>query len=324
MNVCYSTDENYAIHTCVSIYSLLLNNKTIKNISIYIIENRLSEITKSKIKKIVNQFIEIGYERKLIFLNFLLYESFIKDAKPCGSLSTYGRLFLQDYLKDIDKIIYIDCDTVVLNNIETLFDIQMDGFAVAGVQDICSFINRKPLGLNENDRYINAGVQLINLKYWRENDGMKKCLDFIRKFDGKVPFEDQGTINGVFVNKIKIIHPKYNFMNHMLRFNANKISLIYNIKNYYSNKEIKEANSKPCIVHFTAGFYLRPWFSNSNHPYRKAYKKYRKYLFDDIGTFKKNKKPIKTVEKIKHSLYLILPYFILKLFYKTKRQENVL
>ena len=152
----------------------------------------------------------------------------------------------------------------------------MSDIAVGGVQDIVALSRREPVGLQYGDRYINAGVSLINLKYWRENDGEQKCLDFINAFDGKVPFEDQGTINGVFKGHIKIFSPKYNMMNSYLDFSASQISTYMDVENFYSDEEMKEARSDIRIVHFTAGYYLRPWFSESNHPYKDKYLEYRK------------------------------------------------
>ena len=46
INVVYSTDENYARHCGVSIYSLFDNNKNVDEIDVYIISNALSKETK--------------------------------------------------------------------------------------------------------------------------------------------------------------------------------------------------------------------------------------------------------------------------------------
>ena len=48
LNVVYSTDDNYAQHTGVSIISLLDNNRHFLNIEIYIIDNNISSENREK------------------------------------------------------------------------------------------------------------------------------------------------------------------------------------------------------------------------------------------------------------------------------------
>ena len=88
---------------------------------------------------------------------------------------------------------------------------------------------RLVVGLKYNDRYINSGVILINLKKWREDNLEKKFIDFINKYNGDVPCADQGTINGVCKNKILIIHPKYNTMTPMFSFSAKNDTIVLEI-----------------------------------------------------------------------------------------------
>lgn len=317
MNIVYSTDENYAVHAYISINSLLENNKDIELIVIYIISNRLSMQTKKLFKDLVNSFKSDDVSRELRFLDFVEYEHYVLNAKPCGSLSTYGRIFLTEYL-DVEKVLYIDCDTIILGSIKDLYNTELDDYAVAGVQDIVAYQKRKPLGLKTTDRYINAGICLINLNYWRSNNSMKRCLNIINAFDGNVPFEDQGTINAVFCGKIKIIHPKFNFMNHMIHMSASKISLTADVDNYYSNDDIKNANINPVIVHYTAGYYSRPWYQNSRHPFKDEYiKYYKKSPWKNINLKKTKHTPFSKF--FRHYLIVFTPYFILKIIYKIKR-----
>lgn len=274
MNIAYSTDENYAVHAYISLHSLLDSNIEEKEIHIYLIDNRLSNFTRDAFKQLLKTYSTEERIRTLSIIDFTKYEEYVKDAVPCGSLSTYGRLFLSN-LMDIDKILYIDCDTIVSGSLHELFEMDIEGYALAGVQDIVSLSIRKATGLGYGERYINAGVSLMNLKYWRENKGQEQCLNFIKRYGGKVPFEDQGTMNGVFRGKIKILPPKFNVMNVMIDYSAEQISTYMRVENYYSNSEILEANRDSRIIHFTAGYYLRPWYKNSNHPKAPIYNDYR-------------------------------------------------
>ncbi|PWW98581.1 glycosyltransferase family 8 protein [Clostridium perfringens] len=269
LNVAYSTDENYAKHAWISICSLLENNKKFDEINIYIIDNNITEKTKRNFFDLIN-----GYGRNLIFLKFNDIVKGIDNACPWqNSLSAYGRLFLGN-IKNIDKILYLDCDTVINGSLEELWSINIEKYYLAGVQDTAGPRLRLVVGLKYNDRYINSGVVLINLKKWREDNLEKNFIDFINKYNGDVPCADQGTINGVCKNKILIIHPKYNTMTPMFSFSAKKSERFFEIGNYYNDENIKEAVKNPIIIHYVGGFFIRPWFKNSDHPKKDIYVNY--------------------------------------------------
>ena len=60
MNIVYSSDDNYAQHTGVSIISLLENNKHFNEINIYIVDNDIKNENKIKLNNIANR-----YKRKI-------------------------------------------------------------------------------------------------------------------------------------------------------------------------------------------------------------------------------------------------------------------
>ena len=274
MNIVYSTDEKYAVHAYISINSLLVANSSVPFISFYLISNGLSVQTQNLFIALIESFNGPNNKRNIKIIDFALYIKHVVGAKDCGSLSTYGRLFLQN-INEIDKALYIDCDTLVVGDLMELYKLNLNDIAVAGVQDIVSLETRNSVGLLYGERYINAGVSLFNLNYWRKVNGQKLCIDYLNSCNGDVLFHDQGCINSVFKNNIKIIHPKYNLMNAMLDLSAPKICAFYKIEKYYSKDEINDAKKDPRIIHFTAGNFIRPWYSNSNHPYARIYKKYR-------------------------------------------------
>lgn len=306
MNIAYSTDENYAVHAYISLASLLDHNKEVREIVCYLIDNRLSLDTLHSFQELMDSYQTEHCLRTLKFIDFTEYEKFVIDATPCGSLSTYGRIFLPD-LCNADRILYIDCDTIVVGRLDDLYSINLEEFAVAGVQDIVALPIRKKVGLDYGDRYINAGVSLINLDYWRKNNGQKRCLDFIKAYDGNVPFEDQGTINGVFKGHIKIVSPKFNMMNPLLDYSGSQIAAYMDVENYYSDAEVKMAKEDIRLVHFTAGYYLRPWFENSNHPFRQMYKDYRMKSPWKAVPLQPAVKRITAKDKLNHTIRKLCP-----------------
>ena len=59
-------------------------------------------------------------------------------------------------------------------------------------------------------------------------------------------------------------------------FKYKEIILLKHPKACYTENEVNEALKKPKIIHFTGNYRtIRPWFKNSNHPYRDQFEKYK-------------------------------------------------
>jgi len=269
INVLYSSDENYAQHAGVSLFSLLDNNEDIDEITVYMIENNLSSDSKEKFNEIIKK-----YNRQIIYIpiDFLCEDINKRDNY---FLSSYARLFISK-IKEIDKILYLDCDTVITQSVKSLWNIEIYNYLVAGVQDNPAMYNAEVIGMTEYDRYINAGVLLMNLKKWRESGTDKKVIEFIDKYNGCVPHHDQGIINGICKDNILIIDPVYNAMSQFFMHSSKQIKSLYDMKNYYSQEQLDNAVKNPVIVHYINKFFNRPWFENCSHPMKNLYINYLK------------------------------------------------
>ncbi len=278
MNILYSVNSNYIPIFEISLYSLLENNKYIvDDINLYIIiENGISRINSlSHIKEEFSKLKKIEYIRSNEFSEYVDNISFNKYNWP--ALVCY-RLFIDQVLSnDINKIIYIDCDTLILKQIQSLWNIDIKNYCIGGVQECMDDSLKKDIGLNENDIYINSGLLLMNLKKMRENETAKKFKDFFSNTSNIVRYPDQDAINVVLHGKILILPLKYNIITITLFFKYNSLLFYRNSKIYYSKIEYDSAKKIPTIIHFTSGFtYARPWFKNSRHPYKSIFQNYSK------------------------------------------------
>lgn len=113
---------------------------------------------------------------------------------------TLMRCVLTKYFPDLDKILWLDVDTIVQDNIDELWDLDLSDYYVAG--------SLEPQKSKPYEPYINAGVMLINLKKLRE-DGMDDTL--IKTLNTKkYEFADQDCINDICRNKIMTLPSIYN------------------------------------------------------------------------------------------------------------------
>lgn len=304
LNVAYSFDDGYAQHAAVSIISLLENNRDIEEITIHIITNSLSKENVSRIEQIVRQ-----YERTIHYIDLHKLTDRLKIETKFNR-SAYGRIFL-DSLSGIERILYIDSDTVINGSLKDLMVLDLNNTLVAGVQDTVNPYYILNIGLNHNARYINdGGIIVMNLTLWREKNITEKCMDFIYRFNGCPPHNDQGTINAVCNGHIKILPANYNVMPPMFCFSTKQILELFKMKRYYSQADIDNAVKKPIVIHYTDEFFNRPWFSNCTHPLKKLYLEYL-----SLTPWKDCRLPFKEPTKnckIQNWVYRNCPFFIYK------------
>ena len=90
----------------------------------------------------------------------------------------YGRLMLADLLPpDIERVIYLDCDTLVRQPIEQLYDIALDGKPLGAVRDSTAPFISLGRDMAQNgvifdgaEPYFNSGVLVLDLAQWRQID----------------------------------------------------------------------------------------------------------------------------------------------------------
>lgn len=240
------------------------------------------------------------------------------------ALTSYARLFLPHLLPEsIEKVLYLDCDTIVNRSLNKLFSYDINDYFVAGVLDtLPNNASKIMVGMNANDAYINAGVLLINLKKWRAENIQNRFLDFLLSHNGKVHHHDQGIINAVLDKKL-IVGPEFNLTSNYF---SHKYSYLKKRNTpFYKEEEIENAKCNPVIIHFTEGFLDRPWFIGSKHPLTHIFLKYkRQSIIADVSLL-----PSKKTWYVKllgfEFMYMPLPFYqitslLLSLISKIKKK----
>lgn len=271
MNIVYASDNNFAEILGISMISLFENNSDCSEIVVYILDDGINEDNKAKLLSIAEK-----YKRKIFFLDVHhMLDSNMKQER--GSLSTFSRMYLTKLIpKEVDKILYLDCDMLILCSLEALYNTDIDTYYCAGVNDCLSDAHLKLVGLNSTSCYFNAGVLLINLRLWNQDNLIDSFEKFSERYHGNVPYADQGIINGVLSEKSKRVALKYNCYTALYDFTYKDLMTFRKPTKYYSEEEVSEAKTDPAIVHFTTSFLsLRPWIEGCKHPYVGEWLKYK-------------------------------------------------
>lgn len=121
------------------------------------------------------------------------------------------RLLVADKLSEWDRVIYLDCDIIVRQDLEHLYNnCDLGGCYMAGVVEASSEYQIKRFshfGCTRGE-YINSGVLVLNLKLIREKQLKEKFLEALRS--PYLEFPDQDVINMVCRGKIRHLSPLYN------------------------------------------------------------------------------------------------------------------
>lgn len=196
------------------------------------------------------------------------------------SISTYYRLSISNIIDNFDKIIYLDCDTLIHKDLLELYNLNMYGNYYMGIaaQDI------KRVVINGTRNFIGAGVMLINIKELKKINAPYLFENYYKKFGTKK--EDEYLINAVFYNKIGFLPFKFgipDFDNKLLT----PIKFWYGYHGYSNGtlNELIEAAKDPTITH--EAYTLKKWWERKYNMLTKIGKKwiyyaYKSNAFDDI------------------------------------------
>lgn len=264
-HIACSTDDKYAQHCGIMLYSLLDNNQK-HTFHIHILIECLNDDNKNNLIDIVSKY---GAYCTFHVVNTQLLQGVKFRTKNPLSLAAYYRLLFTSMIDaEIEKILYLDCDIIVINDITSLWDINLTTYSLAAVRDSITLpqseLHRSQLGISYGGDYFNSGVMLINLQYWREHFVEEKLIKFAQK-DRFVFFHDQDALNYLFKDSWYKLSPKWN------RMNMAVLEDIY----FPTNSDKLDFLLHPCIIHYASSNDYKPWKKTNLLPLGKYYKKYK-------------------------------------------------
>ena len=268
MEIVACFDHKFVMTTGVMIYSVCANNRE-KNINFHLVcDESVSEKDEKDLKDIISAF-----ESKGVFI-YRTQSAMFKDFPICQTgrlpVSAFYLLLLTEILpKTIDKVLYLDGDCIIRHSLLPLWNIDVEGYAIAAVPDCQEGDIRKYNRLRYSSQlgYFNSGVMLINLDYWRKNEVVTMFADYVTQYPDRIKSADQDVFNVLFSKKKLSIPIKYNLTHGFLWTTPRWDYWKY-------EKEFQEALKDPVIIHFTG---KKPWYKHNRflHPYRSSFFKYQ-------------------------------------------------
>lgn len=268
MNIAYSCNDYYIPQTGISIISLCENNKNSESINIYFIGKDVSPDNISILQSITE-----GYGRHFIYINFdkIAYDLNI-SAIGRHIETIYTKVFFTR-IEGLDKIIYLDSDTVIDGSLESLWNDDISDVYMGAVQTFSKI--KKQLGMDECTPFFNDGMAIVNVDYCRKHNLTEKVLKVIAEYNGNPPTLSEGALNKVCQGHVKFISLKWNCMAGILYFGRLNMKYLSSMLNQYTIKDLEESCSSPVVIHYLTAFYNRPWFAPCSHPFKEKYYHYQ-------------------------------------------------
>lgn len=234
MNVAYSFSPNWFKYILIELFALFSHHN--KPITVYLLSDPL---TKWQIKQLKILKAHFNHLHKIEVV--AIPDNTFKELNS-GQFTKYAlyRLLLP-FIVEVDKILYLDADTLVLQNLEELYNMELGNNYLAAAEDknidYWSPNLRKAIGFTQNDVYINSGVTLLNLKLLRETKKADELFDTIQTVRYPV-CPDQTLLNHLCKNQIALIDRYYNacyatFLEEPMKFE--KIKILHYIGNKNTN-----------------------------------------------------------------------------------------
>ena len=204
----FAVDDGYSPFLAVAIQSLIDNASAEYTYLIKILNTDISEENKRKIGKYERENVDIEF----VDLNYYIQK--VKDklyTRDYYSKTTYFRLFLPNLYPQYDKVLYLDSDIVILDDIAKLYNTDMgDNLVAAAPDDVIQSMPvfqdyvEKVVGVADSRRYFNAGILLMNLHELRRFKFQEKFVYLLDKIKFAVA-QDQDYLNRLCKGRVKLL-----------------------------------------------------------------------------------------------------------------------
>ncbi|MGO5580210.1 glycosyltransferase family 8 protein [Streptococcus milleri] len=270
MNILFTLNDAFVPQVATCMCSIFENNKSFEEITVYLIGEKISQSNREKLK----EFAET-YQRKVYFIpinNIADYIDFDFDTNGWSSI-ILARLFLDKLLpQDIDRILYLDGDTLVLKDLGEMYDTDLQGKVIGMCPEATVDKGRKEFLALGKLPYHNSGILLIDLKKWRDEEIGRKVIEFYRFHEGKLFAPDQDALNGALRDQILTMPITFNYFNIYDVYPYRTLKELGKPTEFVSQDDFNRFRQAPAIIHYLGE--ERPWRRGNTHRFKKEYLHY--------------------------------------------------
>lgn len=250
MNLLFAIDRNFIDLFINCIHSIEANGGDY-HYDAYILHSDIDAEMKSRIERSVSCKVSCHF----IDVDTGIFKDFPKSKRY--PIQIYYRIVAPLLLPaDLERILYLDVDTIVINPLHALYNMDFEGnyfIACTHTRKLLTNLNKARLGVKNNVPYINTGVMLLNLGELRNNVSLDSMQRFAHRKRLSLMLPDQDIITALYGTKIKLADT--------MRFNlSDRILGFYNADIKNKRRNINWVRQNTAIIHYCGK--NKPWKNN--------------------------------------------------------------
>ena len=231
-------------YTATTMASIMCNTK--RRIDFYVMDCGLSDFDRKQLSTMKERFPAIN---KIEFYQVDMKRFEGMNVWYYGMLDAWAMLLFPEAFPDVHgKAIHVESDTIVVDDIEKLYNEDLEGYAIGAAPEI-AFGGVNDLFPSKKSVYFNLGMLLVDCDKWRTDETTEHCLELGRKYGKKFNCLHQDALNMFYYNnKYKQLLNRYNLgerKNYCVRVHPE-------LDDAYFAEEWKH----PVIIHFSPN---KPW-----------------------------------------------------------------
>jgi lipopolysaccharide biosynthesis glycosyltransferase len=264
INLVCATDDKWAPYAAAVILSARDSSPPDEEFVFHVLTFGLTSENIGKFEQLSRQ---VGSEVKVHLVDPALVNDFPETSL---TTNTYLRIFIGEILPELEKVLYIDCDTLVLQQLRPLYALDISNCAAAAALDPINDFGSpakgycRAIGLDESNFYFNSGVMLINLEHWRVSAIPAKVAAWFETHPNIGLFGDQDPLNAVLQGNVRKISRRWNMtglLMHEIMYRGN------------SAVEFRPDMEDAAIIHFAGK--QKPWRAKY---WSKLDRQFRRYV----------------------------------------------
>ena len=248
--IVFTFDNNMIMPASVCISSLLMNASADTFYDIFILHSEKCDFSKSQLVDIPNHYSNC----KITFRT--VNSEFVTAYEIRGITTTaYYRLLIPDLIPEYEKILYSDVDVIFRENLSKYYQIHLDGYSMAGVDNASALSPgvqkyvREKLGIDHKYGHFYSGNLIINSKKIKEDNLIPQFRELAKR---NFHQQDMDIINIACYGKIKALTPAFCLTNYLTEILVKRKQ---EMLSFFTNDEIEHA-LKYGIVHYNGP---KPW-----------------------------------------------------------------
>lgn len=259
--VFFAANDAYSPMFAACLQSLLTHTSKENNYDIVLISTDISQQNKRALASMTAPYPNVSLR---FYHPGILLSRYQLKANEHISVETYYRFLIQSIVPEYSKVLYLDCDMIIQDDVAILYNTDLTGYMLGAVHD-ADFLGQintvgsdqfryasQDLGMQDPYNYFQAGALLLNEDEMRRAHTTDEWLTFAST---NYRYNDQDVLNKYCEGRVLFLDMAWNLLTDCDHFRVDKV-----ISQAPADiwDEYQAARRHPRIIHY-AGF-KKPWY----------------------------------------------------------------